>query len=40
MSIRHVRIHSHDGATLEEAAADLNATLRHYALERQAEWWV
>ena len=40
MPIRHVRTHSHDGAASEDAAADLDATFGHYALKRQAEWWV
>ena len=37
MTIRHVRTHPHNGAALEEAAADLNASIRYDALERQAK---
>lgn len=37
VSIRHVRIHPHNGTALEEAATCLHASVWHHALEREAE---
>ena len=37
MPIRHILTHPHNSAALEEAVADLHASIRYDALEREAE---